>query len=126
MSGLLVVAVVAATLFVALGLQVLSRQVKRSPIDVRKPDPLIDVTTTKSITVRPAELHQLIGIVSNSLISDASYRSELQPILHELGARNTQAEAKGRRRGRNRRWQRIDQSVSELERQWGLAGDDRS
>lgn len=126
MSGLLVAAVVAAILFVALGLQVLSRQIQRSPIDVRKPDPLIDVTTTKSVTVRPAELHQLIGIVSNSLISDASYRSELQPILHELGARTTQAGSKGKRRGRNRRWQRIDQSVSELERHWGLAEDDPS
>ncbi len=121
MSGVLVVAVVASVLFVAFGLQVLSRQIAGAPIDVRKPDPLIDVTTTKSVTVRPAELHQLIGIVSDSLLSDASYRTELQPILRDLGAGSAPPDAKANRRGRNRRWQRIDRSVRELEQRWGLS-----
>ncbi|MGI9597737.1 MAG: hypothetical protein ACR2QK_16355 [Acidimicrobiales bacterium] len=123
MSAFIVILIVAAILFVAFGLQVLSRQVQRFPVDVRRPDPLIDVTSTKAVTVRPAELHQLMGIVSNSLISDAAARSELQPILDGLGA---DADLRGRSgRGRNRRRQRIDRSISELETLWGIADVDQ-
>lgn len=124
MNGLMIILIVCSVVFVAFGLQLLSRQIQRFPVDVRRPDPLIDVTSTKSVTVRPAELHQLIGIISDSLISDASARSELQPILNELGATGSSVGGQRAGRGRNKRWQRIDRSLAELEQIWGL--DDQS
>ena len=52
MSSWVIVLVVAAIGLVAFGLQVLSRQIQRFPVDVRRPDPLIDVTRSKSLTMR--------------------------------------------------------------------------
>ncbi len=125
MNGIMVGLIVVAALFVAFGLQVLSRHIQRFPVDVRRPDPLIDVSSSKAVTVRPAELHQLIGIISNSLISDASTRTELQPLLDELGATGRHSPGRSNRRGRGKRWQRIDDSVRELELLFELDPDDR-
>lgn len=131
MSGFLVSAIVIAIGFVALGLQILSRQIQRTPVDVRRPDPLIDVSSAKSVTVRPAELHQLVLVISNAIISDASARTELQPMLDELSRGRPGSRSGGAGRGRDRtggrgrgsRHRRIEQSIAELERQWGLADD---
>ena len=91
------------------------------PVDVQRPDPLIEINTSKSVTLRPAELHQLTGIVANALVSDASFRAELQPVLQELGWAGSGGSPAGRR-GRNRRTDRIDAAVGELEAAW-LVGD---
>lgn len=112
MSGLIVVGLVAAVAFVALALQILSRQLQRDPMDVRRAEPLIDVSTEASGSVLPAELAQLRGIVANAIVSDAAYRTELQPILDQLGA-GGMVEPTGR--GRGRRSDRIERTISELE-----------
>ncbi len=121
MSGGLVILVIVALGFVAFGLQVLSRHVQRYPVDVRRADPLIDVSRSKAVNVRPAELHQFIGIVSNSMISDASKRTELQPILDSLGAAAPPRVGKKRRmptRAKGRRANDIERAISELEDVW--------
>ncbi len=121
MSGGLVVLVVVALGFVALGLQVLSRRIQRYPMDVRRADPLIDVSRTKTLNVRPAELHQLIGVVSNSMISEASQRNELQPILDSLGASappRRGGKSRIRARAKGKRAQGIEQAISDLEELW--------
>lgn len=124
MSGWIVLAIVVAIGFVAYGLQALSRQLQRQPVDIRRPDPLIDVSGHKAVTMRPSELHQLVGIVANAMISDAAARADLQPVLDELGAGPVAGETE-RRRGRRRRSDRIEVAIAELERRWGLTGNER-
>jgi hypothetical protein len=130
MSGGMIALVLVALGLVALGLQVLSRHMQRSSVDARRADPLIDVSRTKSANVRPAELHQLIDIVSNSLISEASRRSELQPILDSLGAgapKTVKAGGRLRTRTKSHRTHQIEAAIAELEARWLSAdADDRS
>lgn len=125
-SGLLVVAIVAAALFVAVGVQVSARQLQRFPVDSKMPGLLVDVSKRTSFVVRPAELEQLNAVVAESLSSEAVARSKLWPLLAELerdaprpltttvGAAPTRA----RRHGRSRQ---LDQRLAELEEAWGLA-----
>lgn len=143
MTAVVVVGIVAAVALVALSLQVLARQLRSLPLDQRRADPLIDVSSRATGSMRPAELHQLTTIVANAVLSDASNRTELQPILDGLedGApprpstsgsatgRSDQPERESARRrpgGRSRRSDRIDQAIAALERRWGVAGADRS
>ncbi len=124
MSPLVVGGVVAAIVVVALALQVLARTLQGLPLDQRRADPLIDVSRRATGSMRPAELHQLTMIVANSILSDASYRTELQPILDQLeqgpgvGPDPGPADVGDRRRpgGRNRRSDRIEQAIADLER----------
>ena len=118
MSGIVVVGLVAAVAFVALALQVFSRQLHRLPMDVRRAEPLIDVSSTMTGSVLPAEYLQLRTIVANAILSEASYRTELQPLLDQLGASGV-VEPAGR--GRSRRSERIDRAVAELERRSSAA-----
>ncbi len=121
MSGPLVVLVVVAIGFVALGLQVLSRELQRYPVDVRRPDPLIDVSRSTSMSLRPAELHHLTGIVADAILSDASAQAGLQPILDDLGAAAPSApRPPAPLRRRSTRAQAIDRAIGELEARWGL------
>lgn len=123
MSGWVVVLVVLAIGFVAIGLQVLSRDIQRSPVDVRRPDPLIDVTRSKSVSVRPAELHHLVDIVSNALLSDAYARAELQPVLDELAVGDGPPPTITPSRRRSKRTDQIEAVVAELERVWVVSHD---
>lgn len=124
MSGIVVIGLVAAVAVIAFALQVLSRHLQGLPLDQRRADPLIDVSSRVTGSMRPAELHQLTGIVSNAVLSDASYRTELQPILDQLDAGAPRPAGTGdqadpaRRRpgGRSRRSDRIEQAIAELER----------
>lgn len=121
MSGGLIILVLIAVALVALGLQVLSRHMQRSSVDARRADPLIDVSRTTSMNVRPAELHQLVDIVSNSLISEASRRTELQPILDSLGAaapKTIKAGGRLRSRTKSHRTHQIEAAIAELEDRW--------
>jgi len=118
-SGAVVVGLVVAVAFVAYALQVLSRQLQRFPLDMRRADALIDISTRLTGSVRPAELHQLQTVVANAILSDAAYRAELQPILDQLGATGPAAGA-GRVRGRSRRSERIEQTIADLEDRWGI------
>lgn len=125
MSPIVVAGVVAAVAVVAVALQVLSRHLKDLPLDQRRADPLIDVSSRVTGSMRPAELHQLTGVVSNSVLSEASYRTELQPILDQLAAGaphkappdDETGAARRRPGGRSRRSDRIEQAIADLERQ---------
>lgn len=124
MSTPILLLVVAATAFIAFGLQVLSRQIQRNPVDGRRPDPLIDTARTTSVTLRPAELHRLVGMIGDARLSEASYRSDLQPLLDQLGS--VEVPGAGRSlverigRGRSERLRRIDRAIAELEAHWGI------
>ena len=126
MSGLIIAGIVAAVILVALALQVLARQIQRLPLDQRRADPLIDISSVASGTMRPAELHQLTTIVANATLSDASYHSELVPLLDQLDRDRTGPGSPGgpsgrRPGGRGRRSERIDAAITELEAAWDPA-----
>ncbi|MDH3680188.1 MAG: hypothetical protein OEV40_09610 [Acidimicrobiia bacterium] len=124
-SGVLVVTIVAAVLFVAFGVQVTTRQLQRFPVDSRRPGLLVDVTKRTSFVVRPAELEQLTAIVAESLSSEAVARAKLWPLLAQLERDAPHSAARGRhagptqtrRRGRSRQ---LDQRLADLEEAWGL------
>lgn len=128
MSGELSIFVVIAIVVVAIGLQIIARQLQRYPAYSSRADPLIEVTRSKSVNARPAELHQLVGVIAKSLLSDASERAELQPILDELhntgpGSPASTGDSNTRRRGlksRGKRARRIEEAIAELESDWGL------
>ncbi len=128
MSALVIAGITAAVVAVALALQVLARVIQGLPLDQRRADPLIDVSARAEGSMRPAELHQLTTIVANSVLSDASYRNELEPLLDELGA-SAKGPVRNRDRlrgvpgGRSRRSDRLVEAIADLEARWGL-GDD--
>jgi len=120
MSPVVGIGVVLAVMVLALALQLLARQLRELPLDQRRADPLIDVSSRAIGSMRPAELHQLTTIVANATLSDASYRNELRPILDQLASDTIGGEdgsaSGGRRPGRrNRRSDRIDQAIADLE-----------
>ncbi len=120
MSPVVGIGVVIAVMVLALALQLLARQLRDLPLDQRRADPLIDVSSRATGSMRPAELHQLTTIVANATLSDASYRNELRPILDQLASGTTgggHGSASGRRRpgGRSRRSDRIEQEIADLE-----------
>lgn len=122
MTAIVVTGLVAAVAALALALQLLARQLRGLPLDQRRADPLIDVSSRSTGSMRPAELHQLTTIVANATLSDASYRNELRPILDglaaDLGAQGQgggRATARRRPGGRNRRSDRIEQEIADLE-----------
>ncbi len=123
MNPLVVGGIVVAVVAVALALQVLARVLQGLPLDQRRADPLIDVSSRATGSMRPAELHQLTSTVTNAVLSDAAYRSELVPLLDQLGAPSD--EQGGRRPGaRVRRSDRIEEAVSALEARWGIGDPD--
>lgn len=120
MSPAVGLGVVIAVTLLALALQLLSRQLRDLPLDQRRADPLIDVSSRATGSMRPAELHQLTTIVANATLSDASYRNELRPILDQLASGTTgtgsRSEATRRRPGgRTRRSDRIEHEIAQLE-----------
>lgn len=135
MTTTLGILITVAVIALAGAMQLLSIRLRERPLDLRRSDPLIDVRTMSVATVRPAELHRLTTVVANAVVSDASYRSELQPILDELtgAAPPDHGHRTGRpgrgdrvaipRRGRSRRSDRVESAIADLERRWGLAGD---
>ena len=127
MSPAVVAGIVVAVVLVALALQVLARQIQRLPLDQRRADPLIDISSVSSGATRPAELHQLTTMVANAMLSDASFRNELGPLVDELRAdrpNGTTPPAGRRPGGRSRRSDRIETIISDLEAHWGLADPD--
>lgn len=120
MSPVVGIGVVIAVMVLALALQLLARQLRDLPLDQRRADPLIDVSSRATGSMRPAELHQLTTIVANATLSDASFRNELRPMLDQLasgttGDRASSASAGRRPGGRNRRSDRIEQEIAQLE-----------
>lgn len=124
MGPLFVLAVIAAVLTVALGLQVLSRRIQRYPLDGRRPDLLIDVASTRRSPARPPELAHLTNTVADAMSSPAVARAELQPVLDELAAAAPmpdRAVVRRRRRPSRRSGDpTLETAIEDLELAWGL------
>ncbi|MGF1599653.1 MAG: hypothetical protein ACFCVK_22525 [Acidimicrobiales bacterium] len=125
MTPIEILAVVAALVVVAVGIQVAARQLQETTVDGRSAGGLVERSTTRSATALPAELAELRSIVAESVVSDAVARTKLRPLLAALGPASPAqpverlAEA-GWAGGRRTRIGRIDAEVTALERAWGL------
>ena len=123
---MLVIAIVAAVLFVALAVQVTARNLQRYPVDARSAGSLVDTSAETSMVVRPVEFEQLAAVVAESLSSEAVARSKLWPLLDELERaappsryrrQGSPPEPTGRRRDRRRI---LEDRIAALESAWGI------
>lgn len=119
MSGPLILAIVAAVAFAGLGLHVVSLHLHRLPLDSRRPGSLLSARSRTTHVVNAVELRRLVSVVSLAIVNDPSARAELQGVLDELGAEASPFhDAASGRRNRQRRSERIEEAVADLERRW--------
>lgn len=123
MSGAVIVLIVAALGVGALGLQVLSSHFQHSPLDIRRPKPLISTRRGRREAPHSAELRRLSAVVSNAILNDRTAKVELQSVFNELGATAPPlGDSTDARRDRHRRSQQLEQAVADLERRWDSSG----
>ncbi|MDA3040515.1 MAG: hypothetical protein O3C27_13500 [Actinomycetota bacterium] len=117
---MMVAAVSLALLVIAIGVQVLARYVQRFGTDHRQPGPLIELRRMQLPTLQPADFEELEGIVSDGLVSDSHLDRQLLPLLRRLGATAPGGALAIERPGRRGRAAWLDDSLTRLERAWGL------
>ncbi len=124
MTVLIVLTSLGAVALLVLGLQVLSRQLQRFPLDHRNPGPLVETSRRRAFVHRPADLDRLHAVVAEARSSPAVAAAKLEPILAELeatapGDRRPASATDGTRRPR-RRADPLAGRLAELERRWGV------